>query len=577
MITKLPTRVRRQTVPVAIVLAGLFACVSAPRAALSKQSSDMLEVDVFTASDSVARVAHVRASFDGAASTVTLTRQSSGRFAIQIPSGATRVVLHVAVPEHGIFETSVRLPAERPARFRVRPRPLIPAESMANVRAVGDFNGFQARPSDRLVPTSRGTLRVAIPFTGDSSRFQLRGVGGPSNAAWVPTPSFAVAPDSVEEVSFAGIARPIRDSLVFELDTSRLRYRSRRPELTTMTADSVLARVNSLSFERIDAFRHTGVLRFFRPSERDSTMSRALTLARSLLADTVDARVRTEALITLILAWSGEATRPVTESRALLALHSPSSDVVRDNAGVDAIARAVIFAESPTNATEDDSLRMQERIVARSREYLLPTARDSRADATVRRSAYTQLVYAIASYKARTGLDAILDEAITAFPNDPGLAKLPSAFGSKRILREGTAFPAFQMASLDSANATITNETFRGKLTLIDVWATWCMPCIEEMPVLHRAFERYRGRGFTILSISIDESVAPVAKLRGGKWPMPWLHAWSSGGFDSHAMKALGIAGLPTAVLVDSAGQIITVNQGLRGDALERTLGRLLR
>jgi hypothetical protein len=84
------------------------------------------------------------------------------------------------------------------------------------------------------------------------------------------------------------------------------------------------------------------------------------------------------------------------------------------------------------------------------------------------------------------------------------------------------------------------------------------------------------ARGFTILSISSDGSVEAVEKMRREKWPMPWLHAWSGGGFETPAMKALGILGLPTAVLVDSTGKILAVDTGLRGDALERTLAGLL-
>ena len=74
-----------------------------------------------------------------------------------------------------------------------------------------------------------------------------------------------------------------------------------------------------------------------------------------------------------------------------------------------------------------------------------------------------------------------------------------------------------------------------------------------------------------------DESVTTVDKLRIGKWPMPWLHAWSGAGLDTAPLKAMGVLGLPTAVLVDSTGTIVAVNTGLRGDALERTLAGLLR
>ena len=323
--------------------------------------------------------------------------------------------------------------------------------------------------------------------------------------------------------------------------------------------------------------RHSGVFQALRPSQQDSTKARAIAPARSLLATPQDARVRTAALITVIEALGVRDAWPVAESRMLLAENGPESAIARDRFGVSAIGRAIVFGESPAGATPEDSVRMRDRIAERAREYLLPVARDVRADSVVRKSAFIDLAFVTAATKARTGLDAVIAEAIAAFPTDPDLTRLPSALGAQRTLRSGVAFPSFRLAAIGGGGAEITNESFRGKLTLIDFWASWCEPCIEEMPVLHRAYERFKGRGFTILSVSSDESVAKIDKLRLGKWPMPWLHAWSGTGLDTAPLKAMGVIGLPTAVLVDSTGTIIAVNTGLRGDALQRTLAGLMR
>ena len=550
-------------------------CMHAALAPATSLSTNVIEVEVRTSLDSVARIAYVRAAFDGTPTTLALVRQPAGRFIGAIPTGAQRVTLTVSVPEHGVLETQATLPPERPAVFRVRSRPVFPAETMKDVRVEGDFNNWQARPTDRLRPSPDGHLRVAIPYSGDSARFQIRGIGGPSDAAWIPVRSYAIAPDSTYEVSFAGFARPVHDSLIFEIDTARLRYQNTTPELRTVTADSVLALANALAFERVDALRHSGVLRALRPSQQDSTKVRAIAHARLLLATPQDARVRAAALITVIMASDFRDAPPVAESRALLAENGPQSAITRERVGVEALGLAIVFAESPTGPSSADSIQMQERIVARTREYLLPAALDAHADIFVRKGAYMQIVFQTAATKARTGLDAVIADAIATFPTDPDLARLPAAFGAQRTLRPGVAFPSFRLAAI-GGGAEITNEGFRGKLTLIDFWATWCAPCIEEMPVLHRAYERFKGRGFTILSVSSDESVATIEKLRVGKWPMPWLHAWSGAGLDTAPLKAMGVIGLPTAVLVDSTGTIIAVNTGLRGDALERTLAGLL-
>ena len=551
------------------------ACASVPRATPAPAASNRIEVDVRTSTDSVARFAFVRATFDGTPTTLTLTRQSTGRFTAMIPDGARRVTLRVSVPEHGVFETLATLPAERPAVFRVRPRPLIPSDSMPHPRVVGDFNGFTARPSDHMVRGADGRLRVAVPFKGDSARFLIEGVGGPSAGAWMRSSTYAIVSETASEVSFAGVLRPVRDTLFFELDTAQLHYDPTPPALVTMTADSALNVANALALERHDAFLHSGVLRFYRPLRPDSTMERAVARARAIVAAQHDSRVRTQALLTVIAAWR-KGPKPVDESRALLAENGPGSSIAREESGLNAISQAFFFSDQPDGSTAADSARWQERIAARATQYMLPTARDAHVEADTRRSAYMMLAYQLAGTKSRTGIDALIAEAVAAFPTDQYILTLPSALGSQRILREGVPFPEFALKPLGLASAGVSNVTLRGKLTLIDFWATWCAPCVEEMPVLHRAYERFKDRGFTILSVSADESVDDVARIRRDKWPMPWLHAWSGGGPDSPALKALGVIGFPTAVLIDSAGRIIAVNDGLRGEALERTLAGLL-
>ena len=538
--------------------------------------SNDLAVEIYTAADTLAQFAYVRAAFDGTPTTVTLLRRPDGRYGATIPAAAQRVAFSVSVPEHGLLETQATLPVERPVVFRLRPRPLFPSESLSVVRAVGDFNGFTARPSDTLHRDASGRLRLVIPFSGDSARFQLRGLGGPSAGAWMSATSYALAPDTSGERTFAGVIRPVRDSLFFELDGARLRYDPKPPLIVTMTADSALNLANALSLERFDAFRQSGVLRFFRPTTRDSVMPRALAHARALLTTPQHPRVRTEALVTVVVMGVMGGPPPVTESRALLAEHGPHSPITRDRIGLDAITRALYFADTAKGRTAADTARWQERLGTRLRAYVMPTARDVHADTSVRLTAFLALAYQLAATPSRAGLDTLIAEAEATFPRHPYVARLAGSLGTQRTLRPGVVFPAFRLRALGDTSTVITNDAFAGKLTLIDFWATWCTPCIAEMPVLHQAHERFKERGFQILSISADESIEPVVRLRRGKWPMPWLHAWSAGGPDSPALKALGVIGFPTAVLVDSTGRIVAVGAGLRGAGLEQTITRLL-
>jgi thiol-disulfide isomerase/thioredoxin len=139
----------------------------------------------------------------------------------------------------------------------------------------------------------------------------------------------------------------------------------------------------------------------------------------------------------------------------------------------------------------------------------------------------------------------------------------------------GRKVPAFELELLDNGT-TISNSSLLGKYYLIDFWATWCGPCVREMPAIHKAYERFKGRkGFEILSISMDGSVAQVAPFRK-KWPMPWMNAFIPGVFDAELAQRFEVAGIPKPVLVDATGSIVAMQEELRGESLEKTLEKFL-
>jgi thiol-disulfide isomerase/thioredoxin len=113
---------------------------------------------------------------------------------------------------------------------------------------------------------------------------------------------------------------------------------------------------------------------------------------------------------------------------------------------------------------------------------------------------------------------------------------------------------------------------FRGKYLLLDFWATWCGPCVAEIPFLKAAYDRFKDRNFAILGIDNDEDPAPARKLvaeKGVEWPQATLGS---------TRNRLTVYAFPTTILLDPAGQIISMgaNGELRGENLEMTLERLL-
>jgi thiol-disulfide isomerase/thioredoxin len=113
-------------------------------------------------------------------------------------------------------------------------------------------------------------------------------------------------------------------------------------------------------------------------------------------------------------------------------------------------------------------------------------------------------------------------------------------------------------------------SVYRGKVVLVDFWATWCGPCIAELPNVKAAYEKYHARGFEVVGISLDQDVETLRAFVE-KQQIPWTNLFDEG----HPMaKKYKIRAIPTALLVDKEGKVIT--HRTRGEALEQELAKLL-
>ncbi len=140
----------------------------------------------------------------------------------------------------------------------------------------------------------------------------------------------------------------------------------------------------------------------------------------------------------------------------------------------------------------------------------------------------------------------------------------------------GKHVPAFDVAMLGSTDR-VSDKSMLGKYYMIDFWATWCGPCVGEMPAIHKAYERFKGRkGFEIVSLSMDASEKNIAPFRANKWPMPWINAFIPGVWDADIAKEFEVSFIPDPILVGPDGTILARQEDLRGDKLEQTLGKYL-
>jgi thiol-disulfide isomerase/thioredoxin len=114
------------------------------------------------------------------------------------------------------------------------------------------------------------------------------------------------------------------------------------------------------------------------------------------------------------------------------------------------------------------------------------------------------------------------------------------------------------------------------KVTVVDLWATWCDPCKEQMPALDRLAASVRDRGVEVYAISFDEDPAAVREFVA-RTPVRFPVLWDKGG--ASLADALSITRLPTTVVLDGAGVVRAVHLGYdqaQAGALEREVRELL-
>ena len=139
--------------------------------------------------------------------------------------------------------------------------------------------------------------------------------------------------------------------------------------------------------------------------------------------------------------------------------------------------------------------------------------------------------------------------------------------------RPDITFTPFSGPSLDGEEIAISD--FKGKVLLVDYWATWCGPCLREMPNVVEAWRKHKDDGLAILGVSLDRANA-VDKIRSTmtKYGMDWPQIYDGGGWQTKPARVNGVRSIPATFLLDREGNVVATN--LRGAALEKTIAEVL-
>lgn len=135
----------------------------------------------------------------------------------------------------------------------------------------------------------------------------------------------------------------------------------------------------------------------------------------------------------------------------------------------------------------------------------------------------------------------------------------------------GMQMPEIELA--DTTGKLVKLSSFKGKYVLVDFWASWCKPCRQENPNNVNIYNKFKGKGFEIVGVSLDDNKQAWEKAiqQDG---LPWVHISDLKAWDTPLTKQFGFNGIPFTILVSPKGEILA--RGLRGAALEAKLNEVL-
>lgn len=139
----------------------------------------------------------------------------------------------------------------------------------------------------------------------------------------------------------------------------------------------------------------------------------------------------------------------------------------------------------------------------------------------------------------------------------------------RKVTAVGNPFKDFDSKTVDGKDIRFSELVEKGKVTLLDFWASWCIPCIQESKELRELYKTYHEKGFNIVSVSLDTDKQKWLHAIQ-KHDLPWIHISTLKGFKDPGAIEYAVQAIPYVILIDRDGNIINQNQ--HGDILHNAI-----
>lgn len=182
---------------------------------------------------------------------------------------------------------------------------------------------------------------------------------------------------------------------------------------------------------------------------------------------------------------------------------------------------------------------------------------------------YNELERKILSKKQITYLYKKID---TNLLSNKQLESIHRFIDPEKIVKVGKQLIDFEL--INPKNELINTQSFRGKILLIDFWASWCVPCRKQNPALLQVYHKFKEKGFEIVGVSLDtdEDKWKNAIIKDG---INWVNVIDTNGFSSKVAAKYNVTAIPTNYLIDKNGKIIAKDISVKD--MEKQLNSLLK